>query len=106
MLLLLLLLLLQQQQQLLLLVLHLINDLFSRTTWVSQYQKGKTSLDLNQARDDTVWGCSGISWTIRKQSASRSRQINTSTPHHSVFTGWTLFLMPYQQCQGNQGTKQ
>jgi len=26
--------------------------LFSRTTWVSQYQKGKTSLDLNKARDD------------------------------------------------------
>ena len=28
----------------LLLLLHTFNDLFSRTTWVSQYQKGKTSL--------------------------------------------------------------
>jgi len=27
----------------------------SRTTWVSQYQKGKTNLDLNEARDDGVW---------------------------------------------------
>ena len=30
--------------------LHLFNSLFSRTTWVSRYQKGKTSLDLNKAR--------------------------------------------------------
>ena len=28
----------------------------SRTTWVSRYQKVKTSLDLNQARDDGVFG--------------------------------------------------
>jgi len=35
-------------------VLHRFNGLFSRTTWVSQYQKGKTSLDLNEARDDGV----------------------------------------------------
>jgi len=31
---------------------------FSRTIWVSRYQKGKTSLDLNEARDDGFWGCS------------------------------------------------
>jgi len=36
----------------LLLLLRLFNGLFSRTTWVSQYQKGKTSLDLKEARDD------------------------------------------------------
>ena len=35
--------------------LHLFNGLLSRTTWVSRYQKGKTSMDLNQARDDGVW---------------------------------------------------
>jgi len=28
------------------------NGLFSRTTWVSQYEMGKTSLDLNEASDD------------------------------------------------------
>ena len=44
---------------------------------------------------------SGISWTICKQSASRSREITTPTPHHSIFTGRTLFLMPNQQCQLN-----
>ena len=45
----------------LLLLLHPFNGLFCRTTWVSRYQKGKTSLDLNEARDDEVLGCSGIS---------------------------------------------
>jgi len=37
-------------------LLHPFNGLFSGTTWVSQYQKGKTSLDLNKARDDGVLG--------------------------------------------------
>jgi len=74
-----------------LLVLHLFNGLFSGTTWVSRRQRGKASLDLNEARDDVVLGCSGISWTICKQSAPRSRQITTPTPHHSIFTGRMLF---------------
>jgi len=39
----------------LLILLHPFNGLFSRTTWVSQYQKGKASLVLNEARDDGVW---------------------------------------------------
>jgi len=46
---------------------------------------GKTSLDLNEARDDGVWGCSCTSGTTCKQTASRSRQIITSIPHHSIF---------------------
>ena len=32
------------------------------------------------------WDGSGIRWTIRKQSAPCSRQITTSTRHHSSFT--------------------
>jgi len=40
----------------LLLLLDPFNGLFSRTTWVSRYQKGKASLDLNEARDEWVWG--------------------------------------------------
>jgi len=48
-----------------------------------------------QARDDGVLGCSGYaSWTIRKQSAPRSRQITTATPHQSIFTDRMLFLTP------------
>ena len=31
------------------------------------------------------WDGSGISWTVSKQSASRSRQITTPTPHHLIF---------------------
>jgi len=61
------------------------NGLFSRITWVSWYQKGKTSLDLNEAGDDAVWGRSGISGNIIKQSAPRSVQITTPTPQHSIF---------------------
>ena len=34
------------------------NGLFSRTTWVSRHHKGKTSLDLHEARDDGIMGCS------------------------------------------------
>jgi len=81
------------------------NGLFSRTTWVSQYQKGKTSLDLNETRDDGVLGWNGISinWTICKQSAPCSRLLTTPTPHHSIFTGWMLFPTSDQQCQRKEG---
>ena len=34
-----------------LLLLQPFNGLFSRTTWVSRYQKGKTNLDFTGARD-------------------------------------------------------
>jgi len=68
-------------------LLHPFNGLFSRTTWVSWHQKGKTTLDVNEARDDGVLGCSDISWAICRQSAPCSRQITTPTPHHLIFTG-------------------
>ena len=35
--------------------------------------------------------------------APGSRQIITSTPNHSIVTGWTLFLTPKQQCQSTEG---
>jgi len=47
------------------------NGLFSRTTRVSRIQKGKTSLDLNEAKDDGVMGWDGL---ICKQSAPCSYQ--------------------------------
>jgi len=63
-------------------------------------------LDLNEARDGHVaLGCTGISWTICKQSAPRSRQITTPTPHRSMFTGRMLFPTPNQQCQSSEGNK-
>jgi len=51
------------------------------------------------------WDGSRISWTICKQSAPRSRQITTTTPHHSIFTGRLLFLTPDQQCRSTEGTE-
>ena len=47
---------------------------------------------------------SGISWTIRKQCASRCRQITTQTPCHSILTGRVLFLTPSQQYQSTKDT--
>jgi len=35
-------------------LLNLFSDLFSRTTWISHYQKGRTILNFNEARDDGV----------------------------------------------------
>jgi len=55
-------------------LLHSLNGLFSRTTWVSRHQKGKTGL----ARDDGDLECSGSSWTICKQPAPRNHT-NTSS---------------------------
>jgi len=68
------------------------NGLFSRTTWLSQYQKGKTSLDFTEARD---YGVLERQWIICRQSAPRSRQIAMPTPHQS--TAWMLFLTSSQQ---------
>ena len=49
------------------------------------------------------WDGSGISWTICRQSAPCSRQMTTQTPHHSIFTGWMLFLTPNRQHQSTEG---
>ena len=60
---------------------HPFNGPLSRTTWMIQYRKGKTSPDFTESRDMSG---SGISWAICK-SAPRSRQITMPAPHHSVF---------------------
>jgi len=65
----------QQQQQ------QPFNNPLSRTTQISLYQKGKTSLDLLEQQ--TVSG-SGISLTMCK-SAPCPRQITTPASQHSVF---------------------
>jgi len=83
-----------------------VNGLFARTTWISRYQKGNTSLDLNEARDDRAFLCSSISWTICKQSVPRSKQITTPKQHHLIFTGQMLFLTLNQQCQSTEGKMQ
>ena len=49
------------------------------------------------------WDGSGVSWTICKKYAPRSREITTPTPYHSIFTRRMLFLTPNQQCQSTEG---
>jgi len=76
------------------LLLHPYNGLFSRTTWVSQYQKGKTSLDLNDARAGGVLemavASAGPYANNLHLAPDRS---SASTPHHPIFTHQMLFLM-------------
>jgi len=48
------------------LLLHPFSGLFSPEKLRKPVTKAKTSLDLNEARDYGVLGCSGISWTICK----------------------------------------
>jgi len=77
---------------------HPFNGRLSGTTLVSQYEKGKTSLDLLE--QEIVSG-SGISWATCK-SAPCHRQLTTPASHHSVFTGWMPFLPPSQQHQSTE----
>jgi len=65
---------------------------------VSQYQKGKTSLDFTEARD-SEW-----QWHQLGKSAPCSRQTTTPAPHHCVFTGRVPFLPPNQQRQSTEGS--
>jgi len=48
--------------------------LFSGTTWVSRYQKGKTNLDFTEARD------SGISWAVCKSVFYRPDALPATQP--------------------------
>ena len=65
---------------LLLQLLQPFNGLFSRTTWVSRYQKGKNSPDLNEARYGEILGSSGISMqTICTSLLQTDNRINTSS---------------------------
>jgi len=71
-----------------------------RTTWVSQYQKGKTNLDLTEARD-SEW-----QWhQLGRMQACTSLQTDNhaSTPPLSCFTGRMPFLPPNQQRQSTEG---
>jgi len=54
------------------------SGLFSRTTWVSRYPQGKTSLDLNEARDDREV------WDAVASAEPYANKLHLA-PHHSVF---------------------
>jgi len=68
--------------------------LFSGTTRVSRYEKGKTNLDFNEARDSE--------WQWHQLD---HMQVCTSlqTDNHSIFTGRMPFLPPDQQRKSTEG---
>jgi len=66
--------------------------LFSMTTWVSRYHKGKTNLDFTGARD-SEWQWHQLGHT----------QVCTSLQTDN-FTGQMPFLQPNQQHQSTEGT--
>jgi len=73
--------------------------ILSGNTQVSQYQKGKTNLDL---LEQEIVSDSGISWALCKF-APHPRQITTPASHHSVFTGQMPFLLPNKQRESTEG---
>ena len=75
--------------------------LFSRTSWVSRHQNGKTNLDFNEARDDGVAVASAGPYA--KNCSSLQTCNHASISSINFFTGWMLFLMPSQRCQSTEG---
>ena len=67
------------------------NSLFSRTTWVSRYQKGKTNLEFTGARDsEWQWHQLG-----HMQVCTSLQTLTTPVPHHG-FSGrmpWNCFII-------------
>jgi len=70
----------------------------------ARYKDGSSGRAASEIKDYRVLGSSGFSWIICKQSAPRSREITTSTPHHSFFTGRMLVLTANQQRQTTEGS--
>jgi len=67
---------------------------------VSRYQKGKTNLDFNEARD-SEWQWNQVG---RMQICTSLQTDNhASTPPLKFFTGWMPFLPPNQQRQSTEG---
>ena len=79
---------------------HPFNGPLSRTTWVSQYQKGKTNLDFTEARD-CEWQWHQLSHV--QVCTSLQTDNHASTPPLSFFTGRMPFLPPSQQRQSTEG---
>jgi len=79
---------------------HPFNGPLSGTTWVSQYQKGKTNLDYTGARDsEWQWNPLGHMQVC----TSLQTENHASTPPLSFFTGRMPFLPPNQQRQSSEG---
>jgi len=72
------------------------------TTWESGNQKGRTVLEINEARDD---GMAVVSAGPYANHLHLLQTDNNASTHHSNFvTGRMLFLMLSQQCQSIEGS--
>jgi len=85
--------------------LHPFYGLFSWTAYVSWYQKARTSLDLIKAKDNGVLGWLWHQLDNMKTICTSLQTDNHTNTHHSVVTGWMLFLTPNQQCKSAEGKK-
>jgi len=79
---------------------HPFNVPLSGTTWVSQYQKGKTNLDFTEARDSE--------WQWHQLDNMQVCTLVQTDNHASIsplkfFTCRMPFLPPNQQCQRTEG---
>jgi len=79
--------------------LHPFNSFSSRTTWVSRYQKCKTSLYLNEARDDRVWDTVASAGPMLTICTSLQIDNHTNTSSLNLYIGRMLFVTSSQQCQ-------
>jgi len=80
---------------------HPFNGSLSGTTRVSRYQKGKTNLDLTEARDsEWPWHQMG-----HMQICTSLQTEKHASTHHSVSTGRMPFLPPNQQRQSTEGNQ-
>ena len=72
----------------------------SRTTLVSPYQKGKTSLDLNEARDDGVLG-----WQWYQLDHMQTTCTSLQTDNHINTSSLNVYRPNalLQQCQSTEG---
>ena len=78
------------------------NDPFSRSTLVSQYQKGKTNLDFTEATDSE---CQWHQLVHMQVCTSLQTDNHASTPLLTFFTGRMPFLLLNQQRQSTEGTE-
>jgi len=79
---------------------HPFNGLFSGTTQVSWYQKGKTNLDFTEARDNEwQWHQLGHMQVCTLLQTDN----HSSTPPLLFFTGRMPFLLPNQQRKSTEG---
>jgi len=79
----------------------MLNDPFSGTTRVSQYQKGKTNLDFTEARN-SEWQWHQLGYM--QVCISLQTDNHASTPPLQFFTARMPFLLPNQQRQSTEGT--